>query len=289
MAKVETERFFGNKGIIIMIRDGNKFTSAIFKDKKNADKFNRNKPADVKKLLQLAKKTKYPKAIDESINECWDTHKQVGFKMKNGKRVPNCVPKNESKFSKKPEVNPKQLLKIQNDIRKINRKIRVYISKHPVTKGELNIELGHGHDNDAEIDKIYKVLKKHTGTHRTGSIFNESIAPNHDGKAAPYGSGYKKVDEDGKEISDKNYAQWKKSNKLKEWFSPNLTEEKIDELGIFPIKNYLKGMIPPQAIDTTTPQKRERLKSLIKDLVATLNDYWKSHKIPYRVKQRMKI
>ena len=69
MAKVETERYFGKKGIIIMIRDGNKMVSAIFKDKKNADKFNRNKPADVKKLLQLAKKTKYPKAIDESLNE----------------------------------------------------------------------------------------------------------------------------------------------------------------------------------------------------------------------------
>ena len=66
MAKVETERFFGKKGIIIMIRDGNKMVSAIFKDKKNADKFNRNKPADVKKLLQLAKKTKFPKAIDEA-------------------------------------------------------------------------------------------------------------------------------------------------------------------------------------------------------------------------------
>jgi len=65
MAKVETERFFGNKGIIIMIRDGNKLTSAIFKDKKNADKFNRNNPSDVKKILQLAKKTKFPKAIDE--------------------------------------------------------------------------------------------------------------------------------------------------------------------------------------------------------------------------------
>ena len=52
-----------------MIRDGNKMISAIFKDKKNADKFNRNNPADVKKLLQLAKKTKYPKAIDESVNE----------------------------------------------------------------------------------------------------------------------------------------------------------------------------------------------------------------------------
>ena len=68
MAKVEAERFFGNKGIIIMIRDGNKFTSAIFKDKKNADKFNRNNPSDVKKLLQLAKKTKFPKGIDEDTD-----------------------------------------------------------------------------------------------------------------------------------------------------------------------------------------------------------------------------
>jgi len=68
MAKVETERYFGKKGIIIMIRDGSKLVSAIFKDKKNADKFNRNKPADVKKLLQLAKKTKYPKGIDEDTD-----------------------------------------------------------------------------------------------------------------------------------------------------------------------------------------------------------------------------
>jgi hypothetical protein len=68
-SKVETERYFGKKGIIIMIRDGNNMISAVFKDKKNADKFNRNKPADVKKLVQLAKKTKFPKAIDESLHE----------------------------------------------------------------------------------------------------------------------------------------------------------------------------------------------------------------------------
>ena len=79
----------------------------------------------------------------------------------------------ESKFAKKPEVTPKQLLKIQNDVRKVNRKIKVYISKHPVDKGKLNIELGHGHDNDAEIDKIYGILKKHTGSWRTGTMFNE--------------------------------------------------------------------------------------------------------------------
>ena len=63
------ERHFGKKGIIIMIDDNGKKVSAIFKDKKNADKFNRNNPSDIKKLLQLAKNTPYPKAIDESVNE----------------------------------------------------------------------------------------------------------------------------------------------------------------------------------------------------------------------------
>ena len=66
---VSDERHFGKKGIIIMIDDNGKKVSAIFKDKKNAKEFNRNNPADIKKLLQLAKKTKYPKAIDEYVNE----------------------------------------------------------------------------------------------------------------------------------------------------------------------------------------------------------------------------
>ena len=52
-----------------------------------------------------------------------------------------------------------------------------------------------GHDNDDDIHKIYKVLKRHTGTHHTGRIFNENVVKNHDGKAAPYGSGYEKVEE----------------------------------------------------------------------------------------------
>lgn len=37
----------------------------------------------------------YPKTLDLPEDPCWDTHKQVGTKMKNGKEVPNCVPKNE--------------------------------------------------------------------------------------------------------------------------------------------------------------------------------------------------
>ena len=37
---------------------------------------------------------------EESVDEaCWDTHKQVGMKKKNGKMVPNCVPKEEVDLS----------------------------------------------------------------------------------------------------------------------------------------------------------------------------------------------
>tara|TARA_Y100001963_G_scaffold148504_1_gene226514 strand:+ start:16088 stop:17596 length:1509 start_codon:yes stop_codon:yes gene_type:complete len=36
-----------------------------------------------------------PNFKEEVVNECWDTHVQKGYKMKGGKRVPNCVPKNQ--------------------------------------------------------------------------------------------------------------------------------------------------------------------------------------------------
>jgi len=72
------ERHFGKKGIIIMIDDNGKKVSAIFKDKKNADKFNRNNPSDIKKLLQLAKSKKFPQTIDESVNEVNASDIEIG-------------------------------------------------------------------------------------------------------------------------------------------------------------------------------------------------------------------
>ena len=35
------------------------------------------------------------KTFNQFQAECWKTHKKVGMKMKGGKLVPNCVPKNE--------------------------------------------------------------------------------------------------------------------------------------------------------------------------------------------------
>ena len=210
----------------------------------------------------------------------------------------------ENKFAKKPEVTPKQLLKIQNDVRKINRKIRVYISKHPVSKGELNIELGHGHDNDAEIHKIYKVLQKHTGSWKTGRMFNENVVKNHDGKAAPYGSGYEKVDEKFDKIvhlkllnkalrampgSQKQKEIIRKLNVVRKAGGMRpLKETGLTEVGIFPITNYLSGIIPKGRLNVTNKQEKERVIALIKDLVFTLNSFWKSNKIPFRVREPRK-
>ena len=172
--KVETERYFGKKGIIIMIRDGNKLISAIFKDKKNADKFNRNNPSDVKKLYQLAKKTKFPKTIDE-----YGQRLDLSF-----------IDDKEARLKGTPE--PKDA---------IDRDIEEYSGgSYEYTKGD-------------------------------------------------------------------QYGQ-----------------NSVNEIGVFPIQNYVKGIIPSNFIDSTTRQKKERLKSTLRDLKNTLNHFWKQHKIPYRIK-----
>ncbi len=57
--------------------------------------------------------------IDEA---CWDSHKQVGTKMKGGKRVPNCVPKNED------TSYPSKDAKIKGD--------------NPADKGEKELKAG---------------------------------------------------------------------------------------------------------------------------------------------------
>ena len=87
----------------------------------------------------------------------------------------------------------------------------------------------------------------------------ENVVKNHDGKAAPYGSGYEKVG-----------------------------DEEINEVGVFPIQNYLSGIIPPGRLDVVKKGDKEKAIALIKDLVFTLNDFWKSHKIPFRVREPRK-
>ena len=84
--------------------------------------------------------------IDEA---CWDSHKQVGTKMKGGKQVPNCVPKNEdtsypSKDAKIKGENPadkgKKEQETGEDTRDTKKKT---MSGQVATTPEMNPKVGY--------------------------------------------------------------------------------------------------------------------------------------------------
>jgi hypothetical protein len=100
-------------------------------------------------------------------NPCWDGYEMVGMKMKDGKEVPNCVPKNES------VVTEDKIDVLRNYVQKINKKYKVNVSSHPVTKGEIEIILGSGNHPDSDYNTIEKLVSK-LGIKKY-SIFNESV------------------------------------------------------------------------------------------------------------------
>ena len=132
----------------------------------------------------------------------------------------------------------------------------------------------------------------------------ENVVKNHDGKAAPYGSGYEKVDEKFDKnvhlkLLNKALRAVPGSQKQKEIIRKlnvvrkaggmrPLKETALSEVGIFPIQNYLSGIIPKGRLNVTNKQDKERVLALIKDLVFTLNSFWKSNKIPFRVREPRK-
>tara|TARA_R100001591_G_scaffold104477_1_gene112167 strand:+ start:1214 stop:1879 length:666 start_codon:yes stop_codon:yes gene_type:complete len=145
----------------------------------------------------------------------------------------------------------------------LNRLKKEYAFYHTGTQSRKR-----DHDDDNNLGK----KKKHSGQpdieekkkrlhpdYSQPDPYNENVVKNHDGKAAPYGSGYKKVG-----------------------------DEEINEVGVFPIQNYLSGIIPPGRLDVVKKGDKEKAIALIKDLVFTLNDFWKSHKIPFRVREPRK-
>lgn len=66
----------------------------------------------------------------------------------------------------------------------------------------------------------------------------------------------------------------------------DLDEKTLNEIGIFPISNYIGDMIPRSMINTVNRQNKEKFNAVIDDLIRTLNGFWKQHKIPYRVRKK---
>ena len=74
------------------------------------------------------------KSFGDMVGECWKTHKKVGMKMKGGKMVPDCRPKNESveEAVKSPKLDIKET-GVKNKI-EINPEIKTEAAKAPVKK-----------------------------------------------------------------------------------------------------------------------------------------------------------
>ena len=76
-----------------------------------------------------------PKKLpEEKKDPCWDTHKQVGMKKKNGRMVPNCVPKEETYSDWRTEIFEgdgdheyemarRQLATIKNAVSRLEKKM----------------------------------------------------------------------------------------------------------------------------------------------------------------------
>ena len=86
-------------------------------------------------------------------------------------------------------------------------------------------------------------------------------------------------------FADRDFKRMKNDKEFIKYLKSIYEGKSINEIGVFPIQNYIKGIIPSSELQIMNDKDREKVKSLIKDLVFTLNDFWKSHKIPFRVRE----
>ena len=143
-----------------------------------------------------------------------------------------------------------------------SKKYRAELNKYNRDKGTYGN--GDGKDASHKGGKIvgFESASKNRGRKEKSRLKKENVAPNHNGKSAPYGSGYKK--------------------------SPELPTTRdhgeVNEIGQFPIHNYIQGIIPTGYLDTNTPEKKKQSVKLVGNLKKTLNTFWKQNNIPFRIK-----
>jgi Tfp pilus assembly protein PilE len=222
--------------------------------------------------------------LTEILNEdCWKGYKQIGGKMKNGKMVPNCVPEsveensiNEASMTVSianivKDLFPKEFFQVykKNDVERVKsaitdlvKTLNRYYKQHNINVRfvDSNIKMKMYAKESAREDltsserlELYKLYSKAM-------------------KAMPQSPNQKKI------IKKINVLRTKAGMKP-------LKEVTLNEIGVFNIHSYTKGILPPGYMDTTTPQKKEKYRSTVRDLMQTLNSFWKRNNIPFRVRK----
>jgi len=63
-------------------------------------------------------------------------------------------------------------------------------------------------------------------------------------------------------------------------------DDELNEVGIFKISQFTKGIIPQGRLDTHTPEKKKEAIKLIKNFHSMLNAFWRENDIPFRARLR---
>ena len=63
-------------------------------------------------------------------------------------------------------------------------------------------------------------------------------------------------------------------------------DDELNEVGIFKISQFTKGIIPQGRLNTHTPEQKKKAVKLIKNFHSMLNAFWRENDIPYRARLR---
>ena len=199
--------------------DGDEMSVAT--KKKRASHFAKKKsgpaPGDANADTKPSKHTKKFKQMFGEDDPCWDTHKQVGTKMKNGKKVPNCVPKEEVLDEK-----------IAGLVTKAEKSGMPYgILKKVYDRGMAAYKTGHRPGTTAQQWAFARVNSFVTKSSGTWGKADADLA------AKVRGSSKKEVYEIGKDYGDHTRkvtpGQSATRESVKEWYLDENTRDKYEE------------------------------------------------------------
>ena len=199
--------------------DGDEMSTAT--KKKRASHFAKKKsgpaPGDANADTKPSKHTKKFKQMFGEDDPCWDTHKQVGTKMKNGKKVPNCVPKEEVLDEK-----------IAGLVTKAEKSGMPYgILKKVYDRGMAAYKTGHRPGTTAQQWAFARVNSFVTKSSGTWGKADADLA------AKVRGSSKKEVYEIGKDYGDHTRkvtpGQSATKESVKEWYLDENTRDKYEE------------------------------------------------------------
>ena len=91
----------------------------------------------------------------EMDEACWDSHKQVGTKMKGGKQVPNCVPKNESKDSEQTYPSKDAKIKGENPADKGKKEQETGVDTRDPKKKTMSGQVATSPEMNPKVDYKY--------------------------------------------------------------------------------------------------------------------------------------